>query len=148
MKKLIISSFVFALVFSFAGVAHGEDKCGDTKLNHPAFEVVTEDTSTVPSTFSTTTVPALNNISCGNGSPELVVSPWGKMNSEVPHIQPGQSSTDEAGITETCPAWFPFYCVDITRTEYYRTRMKNLAAELVMKNQISQFLKMQGWVGR
>ncbi len=60
----------------------------------------------------------LGTVVCGNGSPELVQSPWGK-NSDVPHIQPGQSVRDDFGNTFLCPFWFTNYCVDLTHTAYY-----------------------------
>lgn len=61
-------------------------------------------------------------VQCGNGSPELVTNVWGGTNADVPHVQPGQSFTDQWGTSFTCPAWFTNYCVDISHTAYYVSR--------------------------
>lgn len=58
-------------------------------------------------------------VQCGNGSPEMVMNVWGGTNSDVPHVQPGQSVTDQWGNVSVCPAWFTDYCVDISHTQYY-----------------------------
>ena len=55
----------------------------------------------------------------GNGNPENVVNIWGTTNSGIPHVQPGQSVTDQWVFTSLCPAWFTNYCVDISHTAYY-----------------------------
>lgn len=52
-----------------------------------------------------------------NGSPEMVVNVWGTTNSQLPHILQGQTRN---GFL--CPAWFPFYCVDISGTQYFKDR--------------------------
>lgn len=62
-----------------------------------------------------------------NGNPENVVSVWGLTNSQVPHVLPGQTIMDAAGIPFTCPAFFSTYCVDITGTEYYKASARLLA---------------------
>lgn len=87
-------------------------------------------------------------VSCGNGSPELVTSAWGTTNSGTPHVQPGQSVTDESGISSLCPSFFTNYCVDITHTEYYRNQMKAIAQQLQIAQFLSQFPKMNGWIGK
>ncbi len=62
--------------------------------------------------------------SCGNGNPEMITNVWGGTNSDVPHIKPGQSVTDQWGVVSLCPAWFTNYCVDISHTAYYIARHK------------------------
>lgn len=48
-----------------------------------------------------------------NGSPEMVVSPWGYTNSQLPHLKPGEKD---------CPAFIPFYCVDVKVTSFWKVR--------------------------
>ncbi len=73
-----------------------------------------------------------NKIVCGNGSPENVVNGYGVKNSDVPHVAPGQSVSDAAGISSTCPAWFgvQMYCVDIYGTDVYKNAARATARQL------------------
>ena len=61
-------------------------------------------------------------ISCGNGSPANVTSPWGK-NSDVPQINPGTQilfSNGSQTINLGCPAFFTQQCSDITVSTYWK----------------------------
>lgn len=51
--------------------------------------------------------------SLDNGSPEMVVSPWGYTNSQLPHLKPGEKD---------CPAFISTYCVDVKVTEFWKVR--------------------------
>ena len=106
MKK-IVSLLVLVAVFGFVGSVSADTvKCGDVD---PVTNLV---------------------VSCGNGSPENVVNVWGTSNSQIAHIQPGVTVTDEGGVPSTCPSWFTNYCVDISHTTYYRNAMLTLGSQL------------------
>lgn len=65
---------------------------------------------------------------------------------KLPLFRPGQTVTDEHGIVLTCE-WFMFMgCQDPTRSEAYRTAMRNLAKELIAKGWDYAFPIYQGWV--
>lgn len=49
----------------------------------------------------------------GNGSPEMTVSAWGYTNAQLPHLKPGEGD---------CPAFIPFYCVDVKVTQFWKVR--------------------------
>ncbi|WP_107357219.1 hypothetical protein [Rhodopseudomonas palustris] len=68
-------------------------------------------------------------ISCGNGSPELVVNGYGLTNSQSTHVAAGASVADAAGISFACPAWYgpTLYCVDVTSTDYYKNGARAIA---------------------
>lgn len=61
-----------------------------------------------------------------NGSPEFVMNVWGTTNSQIPHTKPGTvvlfRNQYGQSIDLGCPAWYPFYCVDITVTQYWKER--------------------------
>jgi hypothetical protein len=116
MSKALNASLLFVLavafavtfIFGFASTASAAigTACGDT---HPI---------------------SGNIVQCGNGSPEMVTNGYGVMNSQVPHVQPGQTVRDAAGIEGMCPAWFTNYCVDIFGTEKYKNDARSLAKQL------------------
>lgn len=85
-------------------------------------------------TSATSTASAQQKSNCaGNGSPEMIVSPWGLTNSQAPHVAPGQTIHDQSGLSFTCPAFFSaqFYCVDITGTEYYKIGARFTAKQML-----------------
>lgn len=59
---------------------------------------------------------------CGNGSPENVMNVWGTKNSQLPHIKQGESYIMSNGVKDTCPWWYPMYCVDVSVTQYWKDR--------------------------
>jgi hypothetical protein len=70
-------------------------------------------------------------IQCGNGDPRNVMQPWGLTGHQTPTIAAGAVVVDEAGNVDTCPAWYgKMGCSDISRTDYYRNQMRNLAKQL------------------
>lgn len=125
MKKIILSAFVFAGVILFTGSVYASTPiCGNPALNHPEQQVYD------PLTLSTTTIPEVNNVSCSSGNPEEVMSVWGR-NSDVPRLHADQTTTDEGGLTYSCPSWIGLMgCVDITHTSYYRGQMQNVGRQL------------------
>ncbi len=105
MNKIIASFVGFSLVLSFFGmfisVAHADTVCGNPSQSN-----------------SQTTF-----IACGNGSPENVVTVYGK-NSEVPQVNPGTKALFQFGnivIDLGCPAYFTQKCNDVTVTQYWIT---------------------------
>ncbi len=139
MNKIIITSFAIVGLFAFANPTFAS-QCGDPSLNHGVITV------TDPITLEVSTIPAVDNVACGNGSPENIIRPWGK-NSDVPHMKAGETVTDEVGISYTCPE-FIRVCLDITHTEYYRIQMRTIVSQLQTSGFLSQFPQIQGWVGK
>lgn len=104
MNKYILSAmFALVLVFGVGAVSASAATCGD-------------------GTGGT--------VVCGNGNPELVVNGFGVTNSQVPHVAPGASVSDAAGITDTCPIWYKMGCLDIFGTEVYKNQARFLAKQL------------------
>ena len=65
-----------------------------------------------------------------NGDPMRVTQPWGLTGYATPIIGSGLSVTDEAGVSDICPKWYPRGCFSLVNTEYYRNQMISLAKDL------------------
>lgn len=130
MKKVI---FLIALMFFVAGIQ-------------------TTFASTACATNSNaagTSSDGVDYIACGGGDPMKVTMPWGTTGYDTAQMKSGVTVTDEGGVPSTCPEWFGQRgCFDLTKTEYYRSRMRALVADLTTKGFISAFPSLQGWVGK
>lgn len=81
-----------------------------------------------------------------NGNPMLLTMPWGLTGEKTPLVAPGTVVKDESGFEDLCPSWFPRNgCFNITGTEYYRTRMIDMAKQLVSIGKINQFPQFAYW---
>lgn len=114
------ATFALAFMLAFFGIAASHASaatCGNPNLNRPFSQTVS--TSTDPVTYdivySTTTVDAIDNVSCDNGMPSSVHTVWGT-NLTLPAIKQGTTFKLSNGMDSTCPWWFPMACVDISHT--------------------------------
>jgi hypothetical protein len=78
---------------------------------------------------------------CGNGP---IVSqsamPWATGTGSYSMMVAGASLIDEAGSTEQCPSFYRYFgCVDISKTDYYRSRQIETARQLVRNGTLEQF---------
>lgn len=83
---------------------------------------------------------------CGNGDPSAVMNSWGLTGAQTPRVAPGAVIVDEGGVKDVCPTWYIAGCSDITKTEYYRNNMKELARQLVKAGIANQFPQFVYWV--
>lgn len=140
MKKFIAFSFVFSFLVIGVATTHAS-VCGDVKLNHPAYDV------TDPVTLVVTTVPAVDNVSCGNGPiPGTISMSWGLTDGHTPMLKQGETATDIGGISYSCN--INFGCYDLTKTDYYIGQMRSLITELGTKGLLNQFPSLNGWIGK
>lgn len=137
MKKNII---VVVAIFSFFAIASKTHAitCGNPALNHPVQFVFDG--------VSTTTIPAVENTSCEGTNPLLVMQVWGLRGIDTPKIKGGESVTDEFGVSDTCPRWYPVGCSDLTHTDFYRNEMRSTARALIANGFASQFPVFAGWI--
>lgn len=67
---------------------------------------------------------------CSNGDPNKVINGWGSTNNDVPRLVRGATVYDDGGIAATCPSWYPFDCVDLTHTSFYKDQMISIGKGL------------------
>jgi hypothetical protein len=137
MKKIIFA-VAFMLVFLGSVSDTSAKTCGDPRLNRPETEVFDG--------FATTTLQAIDNNDCSSAHPDSIVNPWGGTNKDVPKVKTGGVAVDEAGIVYECPFFYGLNgCVNITGTQYYKTRVTDTAKDLAVKGLLAQFPKMAYW---
>ncbi len=138
MKKIIVLSLSLVFV-AFAPKAFAST-CGDPSLNHPAYDIYP------PAVLATTTIPEVDNTACGNSDPNLVMQAWGMNGYQTPKVNSGVVVTDEHGVSDFCPKWYPMGCFDLTHTDYYRGQMEAVVRQLLSNGTASQFPSLQGWI--
>lgn len=125
MKK-IFGLVVAVSLLGFAGSASA-DTCGQ---NYRA-DMVTDPITLVVTTVQTPTV----FLPCEGGDPMRVVQAWGLNGYQTPTLNAGQIISDEAGITDMCPVWYPVTisgksCFDVSHTDMYRNQAREIARGL------------------
>ena len=139
MKKTLYFFLAFSFFFVGGVSSASAATCGDPKLNHAAYDVYP------PSVAATTTVPAIDNVNCDSGNPYLVMNAWGLTGNETPFVRIGEKITDEHGFSVTCDKASIGGCYDLTKTDYYRNQMFNLAKQIIATGQVSRFPMFSGW---
>lgn len=54
---------------------------------------------------------------------------WGLLGYETPAVKSGVDVVDEGGVKDTCYSWYPQGCFDLTKTDYYRNQMIEIARQ-------------------
>lgn len=72
----------------------------------------------------------------GGVDPNTVTQIWGLTGYQTPHVAVGVSITDEHGIVDVCPSWYPHSgplgsCQDTSHTEYYHAKMNVTAKQII-----------------
>lgn len=89
-------------------------------------------------------------VQCNGNDPMMVTMPWGLTGAQTPILKAGETVTDEAGVTDICPKWYFTNCFDISRTDYYRNYMRNLAKQLLANGTLTHYerFQYQNWLTR
>lgn len=80
----------------------------------------------------------------GNGNPATVSQAWGLTGAQSTVVPAGATITDEFGFSVQCGRFDA--CIDLTRTDYYRNQMRDLARSLIATGQAGRFPMFSGWI--
>lgn len=97
-----------------------------------------------------TTPPVL-----GAADPNLATMQWNLTGYQTPNVAAGTIVTDQHGYSEPCPSWYPKAalgaCQVITGTDFYQSRMNDLAKQLITifgskANAMAKAPMFAGWI--
>jgi hypothetical protein len=99
---------------------------------------------------------AVAPVDTGAVAPNVVTQVWGLTGYQTPHVVAGAAITDEHGIVDVCPSWYPHSgplgsCQDTSHTDCYRAKMNVTAQHIIAFKgtktaAIAAFPTFTGWI--